>query len=101
MAHPEPGGNGVPALHPSEDPWDGAQIFEAPAVTAPRRARPNLHVFELVNWRGLLKVDEHVGIIGNMPAVEGVSALRHLFHCVVPSGAFLGLLSLRRGESFE
>ena len=91
VADAEPGGDGVAALHPAEDPGNGAQIFEAAALAAARGARADAGCIEFVHRRRLLEIFEHVRIVGDVAAVDAVGLLRHLFDRFFPVRRMLRL----------
>ena len=63
---PNHAGNSVAALHPAEDPGDGAQVVQAAPLRAARRARADARVLQFVHRRGLFEVFEHLGILGDV-----------------------------------
>ena len=60
VADAEPCGNGVPALHPAEDPGNRAEVFQPASFGAARGARADARCIEFIDWRGLLEIFEHV-----------------------------------------
>ena len=89
LAHSVPRRYSVTALHPPKYPRDGAQILETPTLSSARWARADASRIQFLYRRGLLKVFQHVGILGNVAAVGTVSFLRHLVHRLFPARLIL------------
>src|SRR5579871_4293956 len=90
MAYAKPSGHGEAALQPSEDPGDGAKIFEAASFSAACGTRSDAGGVEFVHWRRLLEVFENIWIVGDLLAIDIESCLRHLFDRVFPRRRMIG-----------
>src|SRR6266436_1550588 len=101
MAHSEPGGNGMAALHPAENPGDGAQILKTAALAAARWTRSDTSRIQLVDRSRLLEVFQHVRIVGDLLAIDAVRLLRHLLDSFLPAERMLGLLLSMHRQCFQ
>src|ERR1700676_2030521 len=99
VADAEPGGDGVATLHPAEDPGDGTQVFELPAFGAPRGSRSDAGRVQLIDWSCLLEIFEHVGIVGDLTAVNAIGLLRHFFHGFFPARWMLFIMPRERFQT--
>src|SRR5580700_5615482 len=72
-----PRGHGMAALHPSEHPWNGAQIFQTAAFGSPRWPRADACCIEFLDRRGLLEVFNQVGILRDVAAIDAMGLCRH------------------------
>src|SRR5215471_6802821 len=84
VSYTKPGGNGVPALHPAENPGYGSEIFEPAAFGAACRTGTDSRRVELIHRRGLLEVFEDIGIFSNVAAVNAIRLLRHFLDGFFP-----------------
>ena len=82
----EPGGNGVPALHPAENPWNGAEVFQLASFGAAGRTRADARAIEFIDGRGLLEIFEHVGVLRDLLTIDLVRFLGNLFDSFFPLG---------------
>src|SRR5215471_14305389 len=89
------------ALHPSEDPGDGAKIFQAAALAAPGRAGANAGQIQFVYWRRLFEVLEHVRVLSDLAAVKPICLLRRCFYRFFPLGRKGGSSFARTLERFQ
>src|SRR6516225_5190701 len=99
MADSIPCRDRVAALHPAKNPGYGAQVFEAAALGAARRARTDARGVEFVHRCRLLEILEHIRVFGDVAPVDPERLLRHLFDRLFPCRR-RGLFSRAR-ECFE
>ena len=101
MTYAKPRGDRVAALHPAEDPGDGAEIFEAATFAAPRRTRADTRVLQFVHRRRLLEIFDHVGIFGDVVAIKTEGLGGHLFHGRRPALVRSRLRPASTGDGFH
>ena len=106
VAHPKPGRHGMAALHPAENPGDGAQILKFATFAAARGARSDARRVQLVDRSRLFEIFQHVRIVGDLLAVDAVRRLRHLLNGFFPTlGLVFSLsrqsLQTRRDHQFQ
>ena len=85
MPHAEPRRYRLPALHPAEDPGNGAQVFQPATFRAPCRPRPHARVFEFVHRGRLLEIFQDFRILRDVFTIKPVCILRHGLHRLLPA----------------
>src|SRR5712692_11666368 len=68
------------ALHPAKHPRDGPQVFQAAALLAARGTRADARMLQFVHWSGLLEIFDHLGVLGDVVAIESEGFGGHLLH---------------------
>src|ERR1700694_1523657 len=101
MAHTEPCGDSMAALHPAEDPRYGAEIFEATTFPAARGTRADARVLPLGHRGRLFAIFDHIGILGDVLAIKSEGLDRHLFHRGCPASIRSGRRPASTHQGFQ